>query len=55
MRVPRISFSENTSVHHVIVRCVAGAFLLGEDEKAVLRSQLERTPRFCSSLRLTQQ
>ncbi len=47
MRTPRISFPENTSVHHVIVRCVAGAFLLGDDEKEVLRRQLEKTAAFC--------
>jgi hypothetical protein len=47
MRMPRISFPENTSVHHVIVRCVAGAFLLGDDEKEVLRKQLEKTAAFC--------
>jgi putative transposase len=45
--MPRISFPENTSVHHVIVRCVAGAFLLGDDEKEVLRKQLEKTAAFC--------
>jgi putative transposase len=47
MRMPRISFPDNTSVHHVIVRCVAGAFLLGDDEKEVLRKQLEKTAAFC--------
>jgi putative transposase len=45
--MPRISFPESTSVHHVIVRCVAGAFLLGDDEKEVLRKQLEKTAFFC--------
>jgi putative transposase len=45
--MPRISFPENTSVHHLIVRCVAGDFLLGDDEKEMLRKQLERTAAFC--------
>jgi len=54
MRVARIKFTENTSVFHIISRCRGGDRLLDDEEKEMLRNQLERTANFCSSLRPTQ-
>jgi REP element-mobilizing transposase RayT len=45
--MPRIKFPERSTVHHVIARCTAGDFLLGETDREMLRNQLERTAAFC--------
>jgi hypothetical protein len=45
--MPRIKFPDQSSVHHVIVRCTAGDFLLSESDKEMLRKQLEKTAAFC--------
>jgi hypothetical protein len=45
--MPRIKFPERSSVHHVIARCTAGDFLLGEGDREMLRKQLEKTAAFC--------
>jgi hypothetical protein len=45
--MPRIKFSERSTVHHVIARCTAGDFLLAEGDREMLRKQLEKTAAFC--------
>jgi putative transposase len=47
MRLPRIKLPEKSAIHHVIVRCAAGEMLLGDEEKELLRTQLEKTAGFC--------
>jgi hypothetical protein len=45
--MPRIKFPERSTVHHVIARCTAGDFLLGDTDREMLRKQLEKTAEFC--------
>ena len=54
MRVAHIKFTEHPSVFHIISRCRGGDRLRDDEEKEMLRNQLERTADFGLSLRPTQ-
>jgi hypothetical protein len=45
--MPRIKFPERSTVHHVIARCTAGDRLLADEDREMLRKQLEKTATFC--------